>query len=121
MTVRLHRAVNRNVQESRAPDGEPVRQQVLRFDYLGLTRGPLVYATGLIDGFKIEETLRLPSGDPTDWLTVLPPAEGDDAPRIELRPGYRAPLHFEPYYRAGGRVDGAWRLTWMQLAPEPPW
>jgi DUF1680 family protein len=121
MSVRLHRAVNRNVQESRAPDGEPVRQQVLRFDYLSLTRGPLVYATGLIDGFKIEETLRLPSSDPTDWLTVLPPAEGDDAPRIELRPGYRAPLHFEPYYRAGGRVDGAWRLTWLQLAPEPPW
>lgn len=121
MAARVHRAAQRNVQESRAPDGDPVRQQVLRLDYLGLTRGPLVYATGLIDGFKIEETLRLPSGDPTDWLTVLPPEEGDPAPRIELRPGYRAPLYFEPYYRAGGRVDGAWRLTWMQLAPEPPW
>ncbi|WNL46399.1 glycoside hydrolase family 127 protein [Dyella sp. BiH032] len=121
MAVRLHRAVNRNVQESRAPDGEPVRQQVLRFDYVGLTRGPLVYATELIDGFKIEETLRLPSADPTDWLTVLPPDEGDAAPRIEVRPGYRAPLYFEPYYRVGGRMDGAWRLTWLQLAPEPPW
>jgi DUF1680 family protein len=119
MAARVHRAVNRNVQESRAPDGEPVRQQVLRFEYLGLTRGPLVYATGLIDGFKTEETLRLPSGDPTDWLTVLPPEEGDAAPLLELRPLLRAPLRFEPYYRAGGRADGAWRLTWMQLAPEP--
>ncbi|GAA0684377.1 glycoside hydrolase family 127 protein [Dyella marensis] len=119
MAARVHRAVNRNVQESRAPDGEPVQQQVLRFEYLGLTRGPLVYATGLIDGFKTEETLRLPTSDPTDWLTVLPPEEGDAAPLLELRPLQRAPLRFEPYYRAGGRADGAWRLTWMQLAPEP--
>jgi hypothetical protein len=22
-----------------------------------------------------------------------------------------------PYYRAGGRSDGAWRVTWLQLAP----
>ena len=118
MAARVHRAVNRNVQESRAPDGEAVHQQVLRFEYLGLTRGPLVYATGLIDGFKTEETLRLPSTDPGDWLTVLPPQEGDAAPLLELRPVLRAPLRFEPYYRAGGRADGAWRLTWMQLAPE---
>ena len=120
MAARAHRAVNRNVQESRAPDGEPVQQQVLCFEYLGLTRGPLVYATGLIDGFKTEETLRLPSDDPTDWLTVLPPQEGDAAPLLELRPLLRTPLRFEPYYRAGGRADGAWRLTWVQLAPEPP-
>ena len=118
MAARAHRAVNRNVQESRAPDGAPVRQQVLHFEYIGFTRGPLVYATGLIDGFKTEETLRLPTSDSTDWLTVLPPEEGDAAPLLELRPAQRAPLRFEPYYRAGGRADGAWRLTWMQLAPE---
>jgi len=34
--------------------------------------------------------------------------------------GYRSPLLFEPYFRAGGRVHGAWRLTWLSLAPAPP-
>jgi hypothetical protein len=29
----------------------------------------------------------------------------------------RAPLVFEPYYRCGGREHGAWRLSWLSLAP----
>lgn len=114
----LHRAVNRNVQESLAPDGSDVRQQVLRFDYAAVTCGPLVYATGLIDGFKIEETLRLPVAAQDTWLSLLPVQE-DGVPRILLDPGYRAPLVFTPYFGADGRADGAWRLTWLQLAPEP--
>ncbi|WP_255323008.1 beta-L-arabinofuranosidase domain-containing protein [Lysobacter sp. K5869] len=116
MRPRAHVALNRNVQESRAPDGSPVAQEVLRHAYLGFTCGPLVYATGLIDGFKTEETVRLPDAPESDWLRWSPPA-GDAPPRLELRLGYRAPLTFEPYYRAGGRSDGAWRLTWLSLAP----
>lgn len=119
MRPRTHRAVNRNVQESRAPDGSPVRQEVLHFDYLAITRGPLVFATELIDGFKIEETLRLPPQPEREWLQEAPPGE-DGVPRIELRPGYRPPLVFTPYFSAGGRIDGAWRLTWMPLAPDTP-
>ncbi|PWK92443.1 glycoside hydrolase family 127 protein [Fulvimonas soli] len=118
MRPRLHRAVNRNVQESRAPDGSPVRQEVLRFEYAAVTCGPLVYATGLIDGFKTEETLRLPDAPPEAWL-ALRPAAADGLPRIALDPGYRAPLLFAPYFAAGGRADGAWRLTWLPLAPAP--
>lgn len=116
MRPRTHRAANRNIQESRAPDGSPVRQEVLHFDYLAITRGPLAFATGLIDGFKIEETLRLPPEAESDWLRETPPG-ADGVPRIELRPGYRPPLVFMPYFSAGGRNDGAWRLTWMPLAP----
>lgn len=115
----LHRAANRNVQESLAPDGSAVRQQVLRFDYAAVTCGPLVYATGLIDGFKVEETLRLPNTAQDIWLSLLP-VRDDGVPRILLDPGYRAPLVFTPYFGADGRADGAWRLTWLQLAPEPP-
>ncbi|SFK32949.1 glycoside hydrolase family 127 protein [Lysobacter sp. cf310] len=117
MAPRSHRALSRNVQESRAPDGSPVRQEVLRHEYLGITRGPLAYASGLIDGFKTEETLRLPSQPEATWLCATQDEQG--APLLELRLGYRSPLVFAPYYRAGGRVDGAWRLTWMSLAPEP--
>ena len=39
---------------------------------------------------------------------------------ILLSPEHRAPLAFVPYYRAGGRIDGAWRLTWISLAPDRP-
>ncbi|RDZ29767.1 hypothetical protein DX914_09330 [Lysobacter silvisoli] len=117
MAPRTHRALNRNVQESRAPDGSQVQQQVLRYEYLGLTYGPLVYATTLIDGYKTEETLKLPALPQRDWLAPGEPLDG--LPTLVLRPLRREPLVFAPYYAAGGRVDGAWRLTWMGLAPEP--
>ncbi len=111
----LHRRSSRNVQESVAPDGSPVRQEVLRHDYAAITRGPLAYATGLIDGFKVEETVRL---DGDGKLEVLPPPPGHEGPGIRLGLASRGPLTFVPYYEAGGRRDGAWRLTWMSLAPE---
>lgn len=116
MAIELHRRSHRNVQESRAPDGTPVRQQVLHDEYVALTRGPLVYATGLIDGFKTQETLRLPDAPPDEWLQLV--AE-EPLPVIRLSPGTRAPLDFKPYFAADGRSDGAWRLTWLSLAPQP--
>jgi DUF1680 family protein len=116
MPPRLHRQVNRNIQESRAPDGSAVSQEVLHFEYAAVTRGPLVYATGLIDGFKIEETVRLPA-DPAAALELLDPPSGGEAPAIRLNLGYRPPLLFSPYFEAGGRADGTWRLTWLQVAP----
>lgn len=117
MPPKLHRQVNRNVQESRAPDGSPVSQEVLRFDYAAITRGPLVYATSLIDGFKMEETIRLPP-NPATALEVLAAPPGSEAPAVRLNLGYRPPLTFMPYVEAGGRADGAWRLTWLQVTPE---
>jgi DUF1680 family protein len=132
MVPRTHHMVHRNVQESRAPtapaalssrhsdvcplDGSPIQQEVLHFEYLALSRGPLVYATGLIDGFKHEETLRLASEAQEQWLRAIPSAEpGDD---LQLQPEHRSPIVFTPYYRTGGRRHGAWRLTWMSLASE---
>ncbi len=115
MQPTLHRAINRNIQESKAPDGSDVRQQVLYFEYAAITCGPLVYATGLIDGFKTEETVRLPEGDPSGWLHRTTSTLGEPVIRMEL--GYRPALEFTPYFSAGGRVDGAWRLTWLSLAP----
>ncbi len=112
-----HRATHRNVQKSRAPDGSEVRQEVQCEQYLAITRGPLVYATGLIDGFKSSESLLLPDQGEQHWLAELPPRADGAAPRIELRPLRRNPIEFEPYFSLGGRADGAWRLTWMPLAP----
>lgn len=115
MTARWHRRVHENVQVSRAPDGSPVEQTVLSHAYVAVTRGPLVYATGLIDHFKTEETVRAPQA-----LVERPAPDGsaDNAPAVDMVLGYRPDISFEPYYRAGGREHGAWRLTWLSLAPD---
>jgi hypothetical protein len=118
MPARTHRRTNRSVQESQAPDGSPVSQEVLHSDYLAVTRGPLVYATDLIDGFKVEETLRLEAGPRDTLLETVSPAGDEQGLDLRLRPAGRAPLTFQPYYRAGGRRDRTWRLTWMTLPPE---
>jgi hypothetical protein len=81
-----------------------------------VTRGPLVYATGLVDGYKTGETLRLSDAPVGQWLQVSQQDNGE-GPEIQLHSLGRAPLPMTPYYRTGGRVDGAWRLTWLSLAP----
>lgn len=112
----VHRASDRNVQESLAPDGARVAQEVKRHDYVALTRGAFVYATRLVDGFRTSETLPgLP--DVVDDIVEIAPCTGEPGLDLELRAAGRAPLRFEPYYRAGGRDHGAWRLTWLGLAP----
>lgn len=116
MPAVAHRQVQQNTQESFAPDGSPVRQQVMHYEYLAVTRGPLVYASDLVDGYKTSETLRLSAAPVDQWLQVAPQDEGE-GPAIHLHSDGRAPLTLFPYYRAGGRVDGVWRLTWMSLAP----
>ena len=108
MPAVVHRAMQRNVQESLAPGNVQVAQEEQRIDYQADTRGPLVYATGMIDGFKRAETVRF-DGAP------VPVVEGE---AISLAPEGRAAIRFEPYYRACGRHHGAWRLTWLGVADE---
>lgn len=116
MPITVHRRRHRNVQESRAPDGSAVRQTVLDLGYLGLSRGPLVYATGLIDGYKTDETLRVPEAPEAQWLQFVQTAP---LPLIRMTLAERPPLDFVPYYAVGGRADGAWRITWLSTAPDP--
>jgi uncharacterized protein len=118
MRPRVLRRRHRSVQESVVPDGSPLEQEVLRFDYLAIARGPLVYATPLVDGYKTEETLRIGTEPEGRWLETVAAQDGADGVDVRLRPAGREALTFSPYYRAGGRRDGAWRLTWMSLAPE---
>lgn len=118
MPPMLRHQSSRNIQQSIAPDGAPVEQEVLRYDYVAITRGPLVYATGLVDDFKTEETIRLsetPAGH--ELLDVVAVPKGHIGPAIRLNLHDRLPLTFLPYYEAGGRTDGAWRLTWIKVAP----
>jgi hypothetical protein len=114
----LHWQTNLNVQESVGPVGEAIHQEVLHYDYMAITRGPLVYSTGLIDGYKMEETLRLDDATGNQagegpLCEVIDAPPGSEGPAIRLRLADRPALIFSPYYEAGGRVDGSWRLTWM--------
>ncbi|MCX7176228.1 MAG: glycoside hydrolase family 127 protein [Proteobacteria bacterium] len=118
MSPTAHRKASRSVQESRDPYGESINQEVMRYDYIAITRGPLVYATGLIDGFKMQDTFRLAEGDVAGLLEVITPPPGYGGPAIRLNLDYRPPLVFHPYYETGGREDGTWRLTWLQVVPE---
>lgn len=90
-------------------------QEIVRTDYAYVRCGPLVYATGLIEGFRKFETLRLPNLQPESLFSVDGRA-GWLGPKMNLRlPGRRA-IPFEPYAEAGGRHDGAWRSLWLQVA-----
>lgn len=84
-------------------------QEISRTDYFAISRGPLVYASTLIDGYRRTDTFRLPVMHPEKYFQF---ANG----MIELRlPGY-SPLKYLPYWKAGGRHDGAWRTTWHEVA-----
>jgi hypothetical protein len=39
---------------------------------------------------------------------------------LQLHSHGREPLTFTPYFATGGRQDGAWRLTWMQVSWKDP-
>jgi DUF1680 family protein len=110
---KIHQRASFSVQESRAPDGSPVAQEVMHYDYLALTHGPLVFATTLIDGYKSAETL-LMRRDALDQAVEV--ASSQSGPQLRLRSQGREPLTFTPYFATGGRQDGAWRLTWMQVS-----
>ncbi len=115
MSPVMHSKSSRSVQESKGPDGSLIEQEVMQYDYLAITRGPLVYATSLKDGFKIVETIRLRHGDGSNLLDVIDTPSGCEGPAIRMNLAYRAPIIFHPYYEAGGRKDGAWHLTWMNV------
>ena len=112
----LHRKTSRSVQESKLPDGSSVEQEVMRVDYVAITRGALVYATCLIDGFKTQETIQLSNGGAPPSLEVVATPDGFEGPAIRMNLDNHSRLLFLPYFEAGGREHGAWRLTWIEVA-----
>ena len=113
----MHERLHENVQESRAPDGSAVRQRVVHERFVGLTRGPLAYATGLVDGFRFGETIRVPSRDPGGWLIEEANLDAASGPSIRMRLVERDDLVFTPWFGIGDRRHGAWRITWLSMAP----
>lgn len=86
-------------------------QEIVREDYVCITRGPYVYAAGKVDGYDRHPTLRLPQLNPGSALR----AELQEEIVWIQQAGVR-PIRLEPFYRAGGAHDSAWRTVWFEVA-----
>jgi DUF1680 family protein len=84
-------------------------------DWFSMSRGPLVFAcNGLIYGTDREKTFSLPETNRESCFTPIPAPAGFQGPAYEFQIPGQEPLLFLPYYEAGGRTPGSWRLTWLQ-------
>ncbi|MEX0986098.1 MAG: beta-L-arabinofuranosidase domain-containing protein [Bacteroidales bacterium] len=85
--------------------------------WFALARGPLVYATnGLINGENREMVFNLPEENPVSLFKPVGSPGDFHGPAYELQLPGKEPLLFLPYFEAGGRTSGTWRLTWIQRA-----
>lgn len=85
-------------------------QEIVREEYVSVKLGREVLATGKFEGYRTQETLRLPQLAPESVFSVV----GESA--VELRQAGRDPILMTPYWKCGGRHDGVWRTTWLQVA-----
>lgn len=88
-------------------------QEIVRTDYANLAWGPYVYATGLIEGYRKQETLRIAKLFPLNSFVQV---SGTCFPTFKMRGQGRSVIELEPFFQAGGRHDGAWRALWLQVA-----
>ena len=102
LTLQVHRRSNTDVHRN---------QPIQSLDYFALTRGPLVYATSLIDGYKFEDTLECPTSLRRTSSAVSRPRTARSGPPSSGASG-REPIVYLPYFEQGGE-EGAWRLTWI--------
>ncbi len=90
------------------------KADIYRVKWFALQRGPLVYATnGLIEDRDREKVVDLPGPQPAGNFVPVN-LEGAKGQAYELKLPDGKPLRFLPYFEAGGRKAGTWRLTWVQ-------
>lgn len=85
-------------------------QEIVREEYVCAKVGRYVFATGKFEGYRTQETLRMPRLAPESVFEVVDPLH------VNLRQAGRDPIAMVPYWQCGGRHDGAWRTTWLQVA-----
>ncbi len=85
-------------------------QEIVREEYVCARRGRYVYAVGKFEGYRMQETLRMPQLMPDSVFDLA------DESTIILRQAGRDAIKMTPYWLCGGRHDGAWRSVWLQVA-----
>ncbi len=104
--------VHQKQEYTNAPQGG---KSIYSTEWFCLTRGPLVYScNGLINGRDREKTFLLPEKNKEACFIPVAAPSGFHGSAYELKlPGQEAQI-FLPYYEAGDRNSGSWRLTWIQ-------
>jgi len=103
------------IYRSEVADAPQGGKSMYNVDWFTLTQGPLVYATdGLIFGTEREEVISLPETNPESVFTKVASTYGSPENVFELRIPDKKPILFKPFYSAGERKEGTWRLTWVQ-------
>jgi hypothetical protein len=96
------------------------KDDLYRVNWFAFARGPLVYASdGLLEGRDREMNFKLGAGEIGKYAKVEGAdtgvsADGKGAVTVRFAPPVEKPVVFRPFYEAGGREAGTWRLTWMQ-------
>jgi DUF1680 family protein len=92
-------------------------EDLYRVHWFALARGPLVYASnGLINGKDRELNFHLPSQKKESFFKPVTSSGKTGAQAYQFTAPGSKPVLFLPFYEAGGREAGSWRLTWMQNA-----
>lgn len=88
---------------------------IYRVKWFAVARGPLVYASdGLIDGKDRERNFSLAKQQIASAFIPVKPNDDSKAAVYRFNAPGLQPLLFRPFYEAGGREQGKWRLTWFQ-------
>ncbi len=104
--------ISRKLEHALKPQGGKDLYQV---HWYAFSRGPLNYAAnGLLEGENREKVLKLPEENPEKLFVQVKSPDGMKGPAYELQLKDKKPFLFLPFYEAGGRKIGSWRLTWLQ-------
>ncbi len=118
MNFPLELKISHKAEDSNTARGESA--PISRMHWFSLGRGPLVYSvSGLIGGKDREGTYLLPEDKPESCFVPVSGPAGTKGQAFELRLPNQKPLLFVPYFEAGKRTPGNWRLTWIQNKIDP--
>lgn len=91
------------------------KADIYKINWFALTKGPLIYSSnGLIGGENREMVYPVSSKEVSDIFKPVSVPAGMKGGAYQLAVSNQPTLLFVPYYEAGGRQAGTWRLTWIQ-------
>jgi DUF1680 family protein len=104
--------IHQKSESATVPQG---KADIYRISWFALSKGPLVYSSnGLIGGGNREMVYSVASKEIPQILKPVAVPVGMKGSAYQLSIASQPPLVFVPYYEAGGRQAGTWRLTWIQ-------
>jgi DUF1680 family protein len=99
-------------ESAKVPQG---KADIYRITWFALSKGPLIYSSnGLIGGENREMVYSISPKEVSDIFKPVDVPANMKGNAYQLVVAGQPPLMFVPYYEAGGRQAGTWRLTWIE-------